>query len=123
MASIILGGITITGVSGIRVEKAGNIVSLPMPTKDSNETELFDMLGVLKVIGISGDFGESTIAATKAKVDALEGIVDGDQSVIAFSSDQTGTINVMVSSVNTTWDLPGFHCTYDIKLIQGTEVE
>ena len=125
MSKPTLGGastaITLDGVEVIRSEKAANIVPLPMPTEDADKTELFDMLGVLRLIGVTGKYGRSSVASTKAFVDRLESLEDGNQTVINFVSDQTGTINVMVSSISTTWDVPGFSLTYEIKLIQGSD--
>jgi len=119
MANPTLGSVTLTGCESISPEKNANIIPLPLPTEDADQTEVFDMLGVVKLINIRGVFAESTISATKALVDALEALIDGNQTVISFVSDQTGTINVMVASVRTGWDIPGFQCTYDIRLIQG----
>ena len=122
MATPTIGAVTLTGCSTISPEKTANIIPIPMPTEDSDQTEIFDMLGVVKLISVEGVFAESTIAATKALVDSLEALVDGNQTVIDFVSDQTGTISVMVASVRTAWDIPGFRCRYSIKLIQGKSI-
>jgi len=120
MTTPTLGSVTLTGCENIRVDKNANIIPIPIPTTDSDQTEIFDLLGVIKSLSVTGTFAESTVAATKALVDALEALVDGNQTTINFNSDQTGTVSVMVGSVNTNWDVPGFKCSYEIKLIQGS---
>jgi len=114
-----LGGIELTGCEQIRPEKTANIIPIPIPTEDSDKTEVFDMLGVVKMISIVGTFAEGTISNTRAKVNAFEALIDGNQDVIEFISDQTGTITGMIASSLTVWDLPGFKCTYEVKFIQG----
>jgi len=119
MAQPTLGAVTLTGVESISTNKTANIIPLPLPTGDSDETEVFDLLGVVKTITLVGVFAESTISATKTKVDDIEALVDGNQTTVNFVSDQTGTISVMIADISTSWDLPGNRCNYNIKLIQG----
>jgi len=115
-----LGGISLTKVTSIDPSKKANLLALPMPTGDSDETEIFDMLGVTKSINLSGDITESTIAAVKTIIDSLEALCDGDQeNTVSFVSDQTGTISVKVVSVSTSWTIPGFTASFDIQLMQG----
>ena len=121
MAIPTLNGIDLIGCEGIIVDKQANIIPLTLPTEDSDATEVFDMLGVLKTITITGKVAKSTIAQTKAVIDSLEGIPTGDQATVNFVSDQTGTIEIMVQQVLSNWDIPGFSCSYTIKLIQGTQ--
>lgn len=122
IATPTLDGTSLGGCKTIAVDKLANIIALPLPTGDSDESEVFDMLGVVKNISLSGEYQDTDIATTKAWVDSIEGIADGNQTTVAFVSDQTGTINVMVASVNTRWKIPGFVVEYDIKLIQGNEL-
>lgn len=124
MALPTIGGgspVTLHGCEAIRVSKSANILPLPMPTEDSDETEVFDMLGVTKLISIEGQYSAGTVAATKTWIDSLEALANGNQDLIDFDSDQTGIIAGMVASVETNWDLPGFKITYSIKFIQGTQ--
>ena len=120
MATPILGGVTLTGNSVITVEKTANIIPLPVPSLDSDQTEVFDLLGVIKLIGVEGIFSGGSTAATKALIDSVEALIDGNQtSTVTFTSDQTGTITVKVASITSTWELPGFAANYNIRLIQG----
>lgn len=121
MVATTLGGVTLTGVDSIRVNKNANVIPLPMPTEDSDKTEVFDMLGVVKMIGVTGMFAGDT-ATTKAKIDSIEALITGNQLPISFISDATGTISCMVASIDTTWNLPGNNCNYNIKLIQGVQL-
>lgn len=123
MATPTLGGVTLTGCSQIGDAKTGNIVLMPMPLGDSDETELFDFGGVEQTFNVQGVFAESTVAATKVKVDAIKALIDGDQaSTVTFSSDQTGSIPVMVMAASFNWDVPGFTCQYTIKLGRGSAI-
>jgi len=119
MAVPTLGGVTLFGTSEIRPEKNANIIPIPMPTSDADATEIFDMLGVVKMISLTGTYSAGSIASTKAWVDSLEALVDGEQDAISFISDQTGTVNCMIMTITTGWDVPGFTVNYSIKLVQG----
>ena len=117
--TITLDGIDLEKVESLDVNKNANILPLSMPTKDSDETETFDMLGVTKILTVTGKFVGPT---AKDKVDAIEGIADGQQdSSVVFSAPSVlnDTVNVKVASINTTWNIPGFVCVYTIRLLQG----
>lgn len=118
-----LAGISLTGMETLSTEKAGNVIPLTIPTGDSDTTEVVDFLGVIKTITCRGTFNLENVAATKAVIDSIEALVNGDQnSTVNFVSDQTGTIAVMIANFSVTWDVPGFKCSYDLKLIQGTAI-
>jgi len=114
-----LDGNDIEGVEGINVDKNANIIPLSIPTLDSDATEVFDALGVLKIITIRGEW-KGSVTTIKGYVDIFEAIVDGDQTVISFVSDQTDTISCMVASITTDWNSPGTICSFNMKLIQGS---
>jgi len=119
MTTPTLDGIELQGLSSIRVDKTANIIPLPLPSQDSDTTEVFDLLGVVKILTFTGEAARSTVAATKSFVDSIEALCDGNQDVIEFVSDQTGTLTGMIASVGTTTDVPGFKSTFNIKFIQG----
>ena len=83
------------------------------------KTEVFDLLGVVKLVGITGTFAGDQFSDAVTFAASIEALVNGNQTVINFISDQTGTISAMVASVRITWTVPGFVANYDIKLIQG----
>ncbi len=122
MVTPTLGLVSLTGCNRISTEKTANIIPLPIPGKDADETEVFDLLGVVKLLSVDGRFSSSTISATKSLIDALEALITGDQSTVSFTSDQTGTISVMVNNVAVTWEVPGFIAVYSIKLVQGLQI-
>ncbi len=118
-----INSIELKGCESIDTTKNPNIIPLTMPTGDSDETELFDMMGVVKTITASGTISKGTIAETKSWVDSLEALADGDQDItVDFVSEQTGTIKVMVALVDINWSLPGFKADYTIKMIQGNSL-
>ena len=115
-----LGGIDLSQLNSIDINKRSNLLPLPMPTGDSDETEVFDMLGVVKTITLNGQIVESSVSAVKAIVDSLEALAAGDQeNTISFISDQTGTISVKVMSIQIGWKIPGFTADYSIQIVQG----
>ena len=120
--NLILGGVTLTDVESIREDKNANILPLTMPGSDSEETEVFDMLGVTRMIDIQGMFA-GTGAEIQTSIDAIEALITGLQIPITYT-DQNGTsITVMIMAISTSWNLPGSSCNYGIKLIQGTNSE
>lgn len=120
MVAPTLNGLTLGKVQSIDVDKTGNLLALPLPTGDSDETEVFDMLGVTKNLTVSGTITGASIADVKSDLDALEGLIDGDQaSSVTFSSDQTGSITVKVNRITISWAVPAFSANYTIQLIQG----
>lgn len=121
MADPTLGGVTLTKTSLISVDKQADIIPFPMPTEDSDKTEIFDFLGVIKTIKITGIFTGET-SDIKTDIDAVEDLVNGNQTTIIFSSSETGDITVMVAKITTTWNIPGTTCDFEINLIQGTAI-
>ena len=120
MSTPTLNSVDLSKCETIVSDKSANIIPFPMPTGDSDETEVFDMLGVTRILTVTGTFTGSTVSAVKTKVDAIEALADGEQDTsVDFVSDQTGTISVKVASITTTWELPGFVANYEIKLIEG----
>jgi len=117
MAIPTIGAITLEKTETIDIEKTANIIPLPLPTEDSDQTEVFDLLGVIKFIDVRGTFTGANTAAIKTKVDALEALVDGNQSTVSFISDRT--VSVMIASIKINWVIPGFTAAWSVKLIQG----
>ena len=116
--TITLNGIDLQKVESIRVEKRGNILQLPMPTQDSNQTEVFDMLGVTKVVTVSGVLN-TNITSTITSLEALCGGNQANSIVFSASGFLPSTVNVKVNAVNTTWDIPGFIARYELQLLEG----
>ena len=123
MAVPTLNALSLGNVQTIAYNKDANIISIPFPGQNSGATDLYDALGITKIINIVGNFTGTTTAAVKALVDAIDALADGDQSsTVSFVSDELGTLNVMVASFDVTWQIPSNRVDYTIKLIQGTAV-
>ena len=122
MADPTLDGIGLGKLQGIGNELNGNIIPLPMPGDDSSGTETFDMMGVTRTISLSGVF-VGTTTEVKTAVEAIEAIVNGDQSAsVPLVVDEFGeTYQVKVASMSTNWSVDGVsrRCQYRIMLIQG----
>ena len=130
MAAATLGGNALGNIDSIAWTKDGNITPLPFPGGDSANTEVFDMLGVTRIITVSGTFTGTNTAAVKTQVDTIQALIDGDQSsTLVFASDElgdgiggAGSITVMVASFDVTWNVPGFSVNYTLKLIEGSAI-
>ncbi len=130
MAVPTLGGNSLGVVNSIAWTKDGNITPLPFPGGDSSSTEVFDMLGVTRIVTVSGQFTGTDTAAVKTQVDVIQALIDGDQSsTLAFASDEigdgaggAGSITVMVSSFDVVWNVPGYNVSYTLKLIEGSAI-
>ena len=90
-----VGGIDLGEIQSERQNKNGNLFQMPMPLSDSNETILFDMFGMMRTINIDGIF-TGTDAQHVTFINAIETIMDGNQSGSAFISSKTGFSNKTV---------------------------
>lgn len=120
-----LNDISLGKLKSIDNTKNANIIVLPMPTADSDETETFDMLGVTRSITLNGSFvgNRGDIVVTIASFEAL--CAGTQEESVPLDVDELGgdPVNVMIESIRTNWDLaahPSNKCDYTIKLIQGT---
>ena len=121
MASPTINSLSLGKVINIQNVKNANILPLPMPTLDSDATETFDMLGVTRIITITGLF-VGTTATIKTNVEAIEGLCDGLQnSSYPLIVDELGTYQVKVMSFRSMWDVTGIsnRCEYVLTCIQG----
>jgi len=100
-----LGTVALDNIQEISHRKSGNIIVIPIPTKDSKDTETFDMGGNQEVVTINGYYTSTAIADTKAKADALLALMDADQAVVDLTTLQVGTLKVRVTTVQITWAL------------------
>jgi len=117
-----IGSVTLYGCNSISYDESANIIPLPMPTGDSSETEVFDMLGVVRTVSANGSFADDGNGTAQAKANALLALTTGDQALIVFTDQFGDSLTVMVSSVSIVWDLPGFQCTWSLKMVRGTAI-
>lgn len=116
--TVILSSVTLTGVESISVDKTANVIPIPIATTDSTNNIVFDFLGNIRLISVSGTFQGST-SSVKVTVDSITALMNGNQGPRQFVSDQTGTINCMISDFSTNWNVPGNICGYSIKFVEG----
>jgi hypothetical protein len=122
-----LNDISLGKLKGIDNTKTANIIVLPLPTGDSDETETFDMLGVVRTITLSGSFVGSRDDIV-ADIESFEALVDGEQETsyeLDVDEISADTLYVKIESIRTNWDLsqhPSNKCDYTIKLVQGTNI-
>ena len=120
MAAPTLAGQSLGSVESIAWTKDANLITIPFPEGDSAATETYDLLGVTKIITISGVFTGDT-ATVKAAVDVISALIDGDQSTsVSLVTDEVGTLSVKMASFDVTWEIPSNRATYVLKLIEGT---
>jgi len=118
-----LAGTLLEGCDTVRMNKGGNIIQLPMPGEDSDQTELFDFGGSIESYSVAGTFlgEESDIQNFITQFTAL---VDGNQvttvafTCALFASNQ----DVMIMSFDFTLALPGNQLTYSFKLAKGNAI-
>lgn len=123
MAAPTINALSLGNLQTIAFTKDANIIPIPFPGQDSSATDLYDALGITKIITLTGNFTGTTTAAVKALVDAIAALADGDQSgTVSFVSDELGTIAVMVASFDVTWFIPSNRAEYTLKLVEGTAV-
>jgi len=100
-----LGTVNLDNIQTVNHRKSGNVIVLPVPTKDSSEVETFDMGGNQEVVDVKGYYSTTSIADTKTLVDALLALMDADQAVIDLVTQQTGTLTVRVEGIQIDWDV------------------
>lgn len=127
MAAPTLASVSLGVCTNIRDITYTNIIQIPMPTQDSDSTEVFDMLGVKREIILMGHFTGANIAATKTAVDNIRALADKEQTAtVDFSSEQLGeganVVAVMISEFETNWDTTSAVKTdYILKLYVGVK--
>lgn len=106
-------------------DKNANIIPLPFPTGDSDETETFDLLGVIRTITLSGLF-TGTAGSIRTTIDNMELLCNGDQAtsheLFTDELSASGTAKfVKMASITTTWNYPNPQnvSSYRIVLIEG----
>jgi hypothetical protein len=109
-------------VETIQVEKFEDIFQVTAPTDDSDETILEELSGAGKVINVKGIMTGSNVAALKVELDRIQTILDGDQAgTVAFTSDITGSVNVVISSFSYTYSTATrVTADYSMTLIEGS---
>lgn len=116
-----LNGTDLGSVSSLNVSKSGNIVPLPMPGQDSDQTFVYDAFGVTEYITITGIYANATLATIQGFVTSIKGLIDGlQESTVNLVSTQEGTVAVMVDTFDYTWDTVDNKVNYTIRLIKGT---
>jgi hypothetical protein len=120
MTTPTLNGNELDNVTSISYTKDANILPLPFPGGDSDTTETFDMLGVTKIITVTGTY-VGTTAAVKADIDILAALIDGDQDTsIVLTTDELGSLNVKIGSLDVVWDTLNNKAQYTLKLFEGS---
>lgn len=110
--TITLGSITLDGDGNSFVEetsarKESILTPLPLYSKDSSETDVFDFGGTMKSISITGIYIGNSITDCKNWIQALEALINGQQDPqsgypILYSDSARGDIYVKVQDIETT---------------------
>ena len=125
-----LDSVDLGNITSVSRKKTGNIIQMPIPTQDSDETKVYDYLGAAETIIIMGYFMEDTVALTRAKVYALTSLINGYQDEprtllgidqISYFDTNPGDVKGLLAEVNVTWevDTVGAKASYDLKIYLG----
>ena len=87
--------------------KEAILTPMPLYTKDSNETDVFDFGGVIKTITLIGIYSKDTQAEAKAFIDSVEALLQGQQDTnagypLTFIDDLRGTLKVKLMDFEST---------------------
>lgn len=131
MANTTLGGITLhDGSNSIIIEnncrKESVFAIMPLYLSDSDETDVFDFGGTIKIINITGVYINTSIANLKAWINSVEVLIQGHQDTgagypLTFVDDLRGTIKVKILDFDSTFP-EGTKTKIDwtIKLVQAS---
>lgn len=126
--TVILQDNTTSFIDTITPSKETTLVPVPMYTKDSDETDVFDFGGVTKTITITGRYIHGTLATIVTWKESLENLVNGQQDTIngypiTFTDDFEGSRKVKIMSIEFTMDSGNpTQLFYTIKLIESSEL-
>ena len=116
-----LDGNDLGAIETITFSHASNVIALPMPGEESEDTELFDLLGVTRIITIIG-YWTGTIAQISAKIEAVRGLCNTEQtSTYDLVSDELNASG-SIAQFEVTWEIPSNRAKYTIKLLEGTTI-
>ena len=112
------------------VRKEATLSILPLYLLDSDETDVFDFGGTIKLITLNGVFIGATESNVKTFVDKVEDLIQGHQDTnaaypLTFTDDRRGTGNdalkVKVMSFESIF-VAGYPtaCTWNLKLVQSS---
>jgi len=132
MANTTLGAVTLhDGSSAIITEnncrKESVMTVLPLYLSDSDETDVFDFGGTIKLINLTGVYIGANVAALKTWVDSIEALIQGHQDTeagypLTFTDDLRGTIKVKVMDLDTTHSEGNpTKINWTLKLVQASE--
>lgn len=97
MANETLNGQDLGNVTSESTTKKADLMIMAMPVSDSDNTLVFDFMGVERGISVTGNF-VGTLATQQTKMAAIEGLIDGDQAVVVYVSEVHGSKNVYIKS-------------------------
>lgn len=99
---------------------------MPLYLSDSDETDVFDFGGTIKIINLTGVYTDTSTANLKTWLESVEALIQGHQDTeagypLTFTDDLRGTIKVKVMDFDTTWaqgDVSRINWT--LKLVQSS---
>lgn len=131
MANTVLSNVTLhDGSSSIIVEnncrKESSVTVLPLYLSDSDQTDVFDFGGTVKLITFTGVYLGVNTAALKSWIDSVEALIQGHQDTdagypLTLTDDLRGTIKVKIMDFDSTF-AEGNQTKIDwsLKLVQSS---
>lgn len=109
LGSVTLQDLTTSFITENNCKKEAILSPMPLYTKDSDETDIFDFGGVIKTITMTGKYDDdSGVAALKTWKESVEALIQGQQDKdsgypLTLTDDLQGTIKVKILDFDTTW--------------------
>lgn len=108
------------------VQKTSSLTPMPIYSRDSDETDVFDFGGVIKTLSLTGSYVADSTANLKVWVESVEALQQGHQDTGAGApwplvDDLLGSLNVKImdfSSVQT--EAEPTRVSWTIKLVQSS---
>jgi len=117
-----LGTIDLGIVKNENSVKDSNLFFYPIPTKDSHEAFLLDIMGVGRTITVSGEI-IGTKEQIKSKVGLIENVANGKQGGLNYNGEIITGKNTFIQSFS--WDYregDPSRVVYTLTLLEGEDV-
>lgn len=113
---------TLGKIQSIKNTLTANLIPLPTPKTESDQTKVFDVFGRMRFIDIRGVFSGLT-ATIKGYIDDIESLIGDEQVSYTLSTTELGDKEVKIASFTSNWDVSGVsvRAEYELQCIEGKD--